>query len=64
MIKVTKIREISAIRLIRDSDLFPRDRLRKGKILAHLIIFIYCLIRKGGILDRLLVDSDHEKFRK
>ena len=24
----------------------------------------YCLIRKGGILDRLLVDSDHEKFRK
>jgi hypothetical protein len=51
MIKVTKIREISAIRLIRDSDLFPRDRLRKGKILAPLIIFIYCLIRKGGILE-------------
>ncbi|MBO1067972.1 hypothetical protein [Anabaena sp. AL93] len=36
MIKVTKIREISAIRLIRDSDLFPRDRPRKGKILAPL----------------------------
>ena len=36
MIKVTKIREISAIRLIRDSDLFPRDRLRKGKILTPL----------------------------
>ena len=52
MIKGTKIREISAIRLIRDSDIFPRDRPRKGKILAPLIIFIYCLIRKGGILDR------------
>jgi hypothetical protein len=46
-----KIREISAIRLIRDSDLVPRDRLRKGKILPPLIIFIYCLILKGAILD-------------
>jgi glycosyltransferase involved in cell wall biosynthesis len=27
------------------------DRLRKRKILAPLIIFIYCLILKGGILD-------------
>jgi hypothetical protein len=45
MIKGTKIREISAIRLIRDSDLFPRDRLRKGKILAPLIIFIYLSYR-------------------
>ena len=51
MIKVTKIREIVAIRLIRDSDLFPRDRIRKRKILAPLIIFTYCLILKGAILD-------------
>ena len=27
------------------------DRLRKRKILAPLIIFIYCLILKGSILD-------------
>ena len=27
------------------------NRLRKRKILAPLIIFIYCLILKGGILD-------------
>ena len=27
------------------------DRIRKRKILAPLIIFIYCLILKGGILD-------------
>ena len=27
------------------------DRLRKRKILAPLIIFIYCLIFKGSILD-------------
>ncbi|BAZ87834.1 glycosyltransferase family 2 protein [Dolichospermum compactum] len=27
------------------------DRIRKEKILAPLIIFIYCLILKGGILD-------------
>ena len=26
-------------------------RIRKRKILAALIIFIYCLILKGGILD-------------
>jgi hypothetical protein len=51
MIKVTKIREISAIRLIPDSELFVRDRIRKRKILAPLIIFIYCLILKGAIID-------------
>jgi hypothetical protein len=27
------------------------DRIRKQKILAPLIILIYCLIIKGGILD-------------
>ena len=27
------------------------DRIRKRKILAPLIIFIYCLILKGAILD-------------
>jgi hypothetical protein len=45
MIKVTKIREISVIRLIPDSELFVRDRLRKRKILAPLIIFIYLSYR-------------------
>jgi hypothetical protein len=27
------------------------DRLRKGKILAPFVIFIYCLFLKGAILD-------------
>ncbi len=27
------------------------DRIRKQKILAPLIVFFYCLILKGGILD-------------
>jgi len=34
-----------------DDDLSIGDRLRKQKILAPLIILIYCLIIKGGILD-------------
>lgn len=33
------------------SDLSWSDRLRKQKILAPLIVLIYCLILKGGILD-------------
>ena len=34
-----------------DNELSLGDRIRKRKILAPLIIFIYCLIIKGGILD-------------
>ena len=34
-----------------NDDLSIGDRLRKQKILAPLIILIYCLIIKGGILD-------------
>jgi hypothetical protein len=34
-----------------NSDLSWGDRLRKQKILAPLIIFLYCLILKGGIWD-------------
>lgn len=34
-----------------ESELSLGDRIRKQKILAPLIIFIYCLILKGGILD-------------
>jgi glycosyltransferase involved in cell wall biosynthesis len=34
-----------------DHELSIGDRLRKRKILAPLIIFIYCLILKGAILD-------------
>ncbi|MHC5723881.1 MAG: glycosyltransferase family 2 protein, partial [Nostoc sp.] len=34
-----------------ESELSLGDRIRKQKILAPLIILIYCLILKGGILD-------------
>lgn len=34
-----------------DNELSLGDRIRKKKILAPLIILIYCLIIKGGILD-------------
>ncbi|WP_414550973.1 glycosyltransferase family 2 protein [Anabaena sp. CCY 0017] len=34
-----------------NSELSLGDRIRKQKILAPLIIFVYCLILKGGILD-------------
>ena len=34
-----------------NSELSLGDRIRKQKILAPLIIFFYCLILKGGILD-------------
>jgi glycosyltransferase involved in cell wall biosynthesis len=34
-----------------ESELSLGDRIRKQKILAPLVIFFYCLILKGGILD-------------
>ena len=39
VIKVTKIREISAIRLIRDSDLFPLSPLR-GEVWRGVCLYI------------------------
>jgi hypothetical protein len=51
MIKVTKICEISAIRLIRDSDIFPRVRIR-----------LFAMIKVSKIREisaiRLIRDSD------
>lgn len=45
IIEVKKLLEIS------EHELSLGDRIRKHKILAPLIILVYCLILKGGILD-------------
>ncbi|MFG6095995.1 glycosyltransferase family 2 protein [Leptothoe sp. ISB3NOV94-8A] len=45
LIEVKKLRETS------DDELSMGDRIRKKKVLAPFVIFIYCLILKGGVLD-------------
>jgi hypothetical protein len=49
MIKGTKIREISAIRLIRDSDLFPRVMLMIRN--SNLIFFKMRIARKPYLVS-------------
>jgi hypothetical protein len=50
---MTKFKLIESKKLLErpEHKLSLSDRLRKRKILAPLIIFIYCLILKGSILD-------------
>jgi hypothetical protein len=50
---MTKFKLIESKKLLErpEHKLSLSDRLRKRKILAPLIIFIYCLIFKGAILD-------------
>ena len=45
LIEVKKLRETP------DDELSVGDRIRKKKFLAPFVIFIYCLILKGGVLD-------------
>lgn len=45
LIEVKKLRETP------DDELSMGDRIRKKKLLAPFVIFIYCLILKGGVLD-------------
>lgn len=45
------IREVEKFQATSNNELSWSDRLRKQKILAPFVIFLYCLILKGGILD-------------
>ena len=43
--------EVDKLRNTPDNELSIGDRIRKKKVFAPFIIFLYCLILKGGILD-------------
>lgn len=43
--------EARKLAVIPDADLSLADKIRKTKVLAPLVILVYCLVLKGGLLD-------------